>query len=277
MSDAPLVRMATRAMWKGAISFGLVTVPVSLSVAVRPKDVQFHQVHDKDGGRIREKRVCEVDGKEVPYEHVAKGYEVAKGEIVVIGRDELKAVDPVADKTIAVEQFVELPEIDPLYFDRTYFVAPDGKAASHAYALFTAVLEKSGQVAVARIVLSTKQHLCLVRAKDGRLLLTTLAYGDEVAEAPDVPHATPTAQELKMASLLVDQMVGTFEPGKFHDEHRERVIALVKQKAQGRTIAVPEEKAAAPIADLTEALRRSIEEHKGKGAPKGHRRHKKAA
>jgi DNA end-binding protein Ku len=269
--------MATRAMWKGAISFGLVTVPVSLNVAVRPRDVQFHQVHDKDGGRIREKRVCELDGKEVPYEHVAKGYEVSKGELVVIGRDELKAVDPVADKTIAVEQFVELPEIDPLYFDRTYYVAPDGKAASHAYALFTSVLEKAGQVAIARIVISTKQHLCMLRAKGGRLLLTTLVYGDEVAEAPDVPHATPSAQELKMASLLLDQMIGTFDANRFHDEHRERVIALVKQKAEGKTITVAEEKAPAPIADLTEALRRSIEEHKGKGAAKGHRRHKKAA
>jgi DNA end-binding protein Ku len=265
--------MAARAMWKGAISFGLVTVPVSLNVAVRPKDVQFHQVHDKDGGRIREKRVCELDGKEVPYEHVAKGYEVSKGEVVVIGRDELKAVESVADKTIAVQQFVDLPEIDPLYFDRTYFVAPDGKAAAHAYGLFTSVLEKAGQVAVARIVISTRQHLCMLRAKDGRLLLTTLAYADEVAEAPEVPRATPTAQELKMASLLVDQMVGKFDPDTFHDDHRERVMALVKQKADGRPVKIARERAAAPIADLTEALKRSIEEHKGKR----HRRHNKAA
>src|SRR5581483_1277778 len=110
-----------------------------------------------------------------------------KGEYVVIGRDELKAVDPVADKTIAVEQFVDLPEIDPLYYDRTYYVAPDGKPAAHAYALFTSVLEKAQRVAIARIVISTKQHLCLLRAKDGRLLLTTLVYADELAEAPEVP------------------------------------------------------------------------------------------
>jgi DNA end-binding protein Ku len=257
--------MASRAMWKGAISFGLVTVPVSLNVAVRPKDVRFHQVHDKDGGRIREKRVCELDGREVPYEHVAKGYEVAKGEVVVIGRDELKAVDSAADKTIALEQFVELPEVDPLYFDRTYFVAPDGKAAAHAYALFTSVLEKAGQVAIGRIVISTKQHLCMLRAKDGLLMLTTLVYADEIAEAPDVPRATPSAQELKMASLLLDQMAAKFEPERFRDEHRERVIQLVKERAQGKPIQIVEPGAPAKITDLTEALRRSIAEHKGRG------------
>jgi DNA end-binding protein Ku len=266
--------MASRAMWKGAISFGLVTVPVSLNVAVRPRDVRFHQVHDKDGGRIREKRVCEIDGKEVPYEHVAKGFEIAKGEVVVLGRDELRAVDAVADKTIALEQFVELTEIDPLYFDRTYFVAPDGKAAAHAYALFSAVLEKARQVAIGRIVISTKQHLCMLRAKDGQLLLTTLVYADELAEAPDVPRATPTAQELKMASLLVDQMVGTFEPGRFHDEHRDRVLELVKKRAQGKPLKAVEERAPAAIADLTEALKRSLQA--SKGGPK-HKRSRKAA
>jgi DNA end-binding protein Ku len=267
--------MADRAMWKGAISFGLVTVPVSLNVAVRPRDVRFHQVHDKDGGRIRSKRVCELDGKEVPYEHVSKGIEVSKGEVVVIGRDELKAVDPVADKTIGIEQFVELPEIDPIYFDSTYHVSPDGKAAAHAYALFTSVLEKRGNVALGRIVISTKQHLCMLRAKQGRLLLTTLVYADEVAEAPDVPRTTPSAQELKMAGMLVDQMVGQFEPDKLHNDHRERVLELVKQKAKGKIIEVPTGKPPTPVTDLAEALKRSLQQHKAAGKHRG--RGRKAA
>jgi DNA end-binding protein Ku len=259
-------------MWKGALSFGLVTVPVSLNVAVRPKDVRFHQVHDKDGGRIRSKRVCELDGKEVPFEHVSKGIEVSKGEVVVIGRDELKAVDPVADKTIAIEQFVELGEIDPIFYSATYYVAPDGKAAAHAYGLFTTVLEKRGHVALGRIVISTKQHLCMLRPHEGRLLLTTLAYADEIAEAPDVPRATPSAQELKIAGLLVDQMIAPFKPDAFRDDHRERVLELVKDKAKGKTVEVPAEKAPAKITDLAEALRKSLEQHKGRAKAHPHRR-----
>src|ERR1043165_1240405 len=129
-----------RAMWKGAINFGLVNIPVSLGVAIRPKDVHFHQVHDTDGGRIRQKRVCELDGKEVPYEHVAKGYEVSKGRVVMVGRDELKALDPVGDKSITIESFTELKEVDPMLFDSTYWGAPEARAA-HAYALFMRALE----------------------------------------------------------------------------------------------------------------------------------------
>src|ERR1043165_4219438 len=144
-----------RAMWKGAINFGLVNIPVSLGVAIRPKDVHFHQVHDTDGGRIRQKRVCELDGKEVPYEHVAKGYELAKGKVVLISREELKALDPVADKTISIEAFVDPAEVDAIYFENTYYVAPDAKsgAGAKAYALFAAALEKMGRAAVARIVI----------------------------------------------------------------------------------------------------------------------------
>lgn len=259
-------------MWKGAISFGLVTIPVSLGVAVRQKDVHFHQVHDKDGGRIRQKRVCELDGKEVPYQHIAKGYEVSKGRVVIVGRDELEALDPVKDKTIAIESFVELPEIDPLYFDRSYYVVPDAKvgAGAKAYSLFANALEKLGRVAIARVVISTKEHLCMLRARDGQLVLTTMVYGDEVAKAPAAPKAAPTAKELELARSLMHSMEGHFEPDAYEDQHRKRVEQLLEKKAAGKTIETPEaEKSVAPVGNLLEALQASLS---GAGKPaKPHR------
>jgi DNA end-binding protein Ku len=248
-------------MWKGAISFGLVTIPVSLGVAVRQKDVHFHQVHDTDGGRIRQKRVCELDGKEVPYEHIAKGYEITKGRVVMIGRDELKALDPVADKTIGIEAFVDPKEIDPIYFDSTYYMQPDAKtgAGAKAYALFASALEKHGQVAIARIVISTKQHLCVLRVKDGLLLLTTIVYADEVVKAPSVPHLAPTAKELELAHALMQSMEGHFAPDRYEDEHRKRVEKLLEQKAKGKEIEVTEEAPnLAPVGNLLEALQASL-------------------
>lgn len=248
-------------MWKGAISFGLVTIPVSLGVAVRQKDVHFHQVHDKDGGRIRQKRVCEVDGKEVPYEHIAKGYEVTKGKVVVLSRDELKALDPVSDKAISIESFVDAGEIDPIYFERTYYVQPDAKvgAGAKAYTLFATALEKLGRVAIARIVVSTKQHMCMLRAKDGQLLLTTMVYGDEVVKAPSAPHAPTSAKELELARALMHSMEGKFTPDEYEDDHRKQVVKLLEQKAKGKEIATPQpEKEVAPVGNLLEALQASL-------------------
>lgn len=248
-------------MWKGAISFGLVTIPVSLGVAVRQKDVSFHQVHDKDGGRIRQKRVCEIDGKEVPYEHIAKGYEISKGKVVIVAKDELKALAPVSDKTISIEAFVDPVEVDPVYFERTYYVQPDAKsgAGAKAYNLFANALEKLGRAAVARIVISTKQHMCLLRAKDGLLLLTTMVYGDEVVKAPKVPSASVSSKELELARALVHSMEGKFTPDEYRDEHRKQVEKLLEQKAKGKEIAMPEaEPEVAPVGNLLEALQASL-------------------
>ncbi|MBL8952058.1 MAG: Ku protein [Myxococcaceae bacterium] len=263
-------------MWKGAISFGLVTIPVSLGVAVRQKDVRFHQVHDKDGGRIRQKRVCELDGKEVPYAHIAKGYELSKGKVVMVGRDELKALDPKADKTIAIESFVDPAGVDPIYFEHTYYVVPDAKsgAGAKAYALFTTALEKLGHVAVARIVISTKEHMCLLRPRDGMLMLTTMVYGDEVTKAPSVPHPATSAKELELARALMHSMAGRFTPDDYRDEHRKRVEKLLAQKAAGKTIDLPEkEEETAPVGDLLEALQASLSGKK----PEKSERKKKAA
>jgi DNA end-binding protein Ku len=256
-----------RPMWKGSISFGLVNIPVGLSLAVRSKDVRFHQLHDEDGGRIKEKRFCEKDGKEVPYEHVVKGFEISKNRYVTVTREELQTVDPVADKTISIEEFVKLEEIDPVFFDRSYFVAPDGKGAGKPYALLANALEHTGHVGLARIVFSTSQHLCHIRSHGGQLMLTTMAYADEVAEAPETPKTDIAPKELQMAETLIDQMVGKFDPQKYKDERRERVLALLKRKADGKEIAAPPEAAPERVTSLIDALERSLAA--GKEKPPG--------
>ena len=246
-----------RPYWKGAISFGLVNVPVSLYPATRKLDFSFHLYHDEDGGRIREKRVCERDGKEVPWQHIVKGYELSKTQVVTLTQEELRAADPERDRTIGIEEFVKLEEIDPLQLDQSYYVAPEGRSAK-AYALLTEALEKAEQVAIARIVLSTKQHLCMVRSVDGRLVLTTLVWADEVREAPEVPRTGVGDKELQMAEQLVRSMSGKFAPSRFKDEHRTRVEALIRKKAKGKPIEVPEAPQPARVVDLARALEESL-------------------
>jgi DNA end-binding protein Ku len=246
-----------RPYWKGAISFGLVNVPVSLSPATRRLDFKFHLYHDADDGRIREKRVCERDGKEVPWQHIVKGYELSKTQVVTITQEELRAADPERDRTIGIEEFVKLEEIDPLQFDTSYHVAPDGRAAK-AYALLAGALERTGEVAIARIVLSTKQHLCMLRSAEGRLMLTTLVWADEMREAPEVPKTAVAGKELQMAEQLVRSMSGKFEASRFKDDHRARVEALIKKKAKGKPIEVPEQPQAERVVDLARALEESL-------------------
>jgi DNA end-binding protein Ku len=246
-----------RPYWKGAISFGLVNVPVSLTPATKRLDFAFHLYHDADGGRIREKRVCERDGKEVPWQHIVKGYELSKTQVVTLTQEELHAADPERDRTIGIEQFVKLEEVDPLQIDGSYYVAPDGRSAK-AYALLSAALEKTGQVAIARIVLSTKQHLCMLRSVDGRLVLTTLVWADEVREAPEIPKTPVVGKELQMAEQLVRSMSAKFDPAQFKDEHRARVEALIRKKARGQTIEVPAAAQPERVVDLARALEQSL-------------------
>jgi DNA end-binding protein Ku len=246
-----------RPYWKGAISFGLVNVPVSLYPAVRKRDFSFHLYHDTDAGRIREKRVCERDGKEVPWNHVVKGYEVSKSQVVTLTQEELRAADPERDRTIGIEEFVKVEEVDSLQIDRSYYVAPEGRSPK-AYALLAEALERAGQVAIARIVLSTKQHLCVVRSTDGRMVLTTLAWADEVLEAPEVPRTTVGGKELQMAEQLVHSMSGKFDPSRFKDDHRARVEALIKKKAKGQPIEVAPTPQPGRVVDLARALEESL-------------------
>lgn len=271
-----------RAIWSGAISFGLVNVPVKLYSATSPKAVRFHQLSSKTGARIRQKRVDSSTGDEVPYEEIVKGYEITPERYVLISPEELDALDPKATKTVDIEEFVDLTEIDPIFYDHNYYLAPSTGGAK-AYRLLLDAMRESGKVGIGRVVLRSKQQLCALRPTPAALTLTTMLFGDEVL-APDrldeldsVGEAQATERELKMARQLIDSLSGEFDPSKFRDEYRERVLQLVERKASGEEIAVQpqaEEPAAAP--DLMAALEASLAAVRGDGdehpAPKPPRR-----
>jgi DNA end-binding protein Ku len=253
-----------RAIWSGAISFGLVNVPVKLFSATSPKTVRFHQLSSKTGARIRQKRVDPTTGEEVPFEDIVKGYEITPEHYVLISSEELEALDPKATRTIDIEEFVDLAEIDPIYYDHSYYLAPAAGGAK-AYRLLVDAMRESEKVAIGRVVLRSKQQLCALRPAGGVLTLSTMLFGDEVVE-PDrldeldgVDDAEATKRELTMAQQLIESLSAEFEPTKYHDEYRERVLDLIERKAAGEEIAVqPEadEPAAAP--DLMAALEASL-------------------
>jgi DNA end-binding protein Ku len=251
-----------RSIWSGSISFGLVNVPVKMTTAVSPQGVKFHQLHDADNVRIQQKRFCPNEGEEIAYEHIVKGYEIAPGQYVVITPEELASLDPVATHTIDIEEFVDLDQIDPIYFDHPYYLVPDARA-SKPYALLVRAMERTNKVAIARMVMRTKQYLAALRAKDGALVVATLMYADEVLpiEELDVPgiEVELTEKELAMAESLIESLSEKFEPEKFTDEYRLRVIELIEQKAEGQEIAVqPVSEAPTPVVDLMAALEASL-------------------
>jgi DNA end-binding protein Ku len=249
------------AIWTGSISFGLVTVPVRLVSATRSQDVRFHQLESETGARIRYRRVSEKTGEEVPNDQIVKGYELESGHYVVIEGDELAALKPKASRQIEIEDFVDLSEIDPVYFEQPYYLVPD-KDAAKAYRLLTQVMEDEGKVAVGRFVLRSKEALVAIRPVDGMLCLETMRYADEVL-APDREQidaeSEPSERELDMARQLVNTLAGEFDPEKYRDEYREEVLALIDRKAAGEEIvapAAPEEPA--KVLDLMAALEASL-------------------
>jgi DNA end-binding protein Ku len=253
-----------RAIWSGAISFGLVNVPVKLYSATSPKAVRFHQLSSKTGARIKQKRVDPTTGDEVAYDDIVKGYELSPDRYVRVEPDELDALDVKATKTIDIEEFVDLSEIDPIYYDHSYYLAPTAGGAK-AYRLLLDAMGESGKVGIGRVVLRSKQQLAALRPTGDVLTLTTMLWGDEVL-APDrmdelesVSEAQATPRELKMAEQLIASLSAHFEPDKFHDEYRERVLDLIERKAAGEQIEIQpqaEEPAAAP--DLMAALEASL-------------------
>ncbi len=252
-----------RPIWSGAVSFGLVNVPVKLTTAQSPKDVRFNQLDGQDGTRIATKRVRPDTGEEVPYERLVKGYELSPNRYVVIEPSELDSLDPVASRTIDIEEFVSLDEIDPLYFEKGYYLLPD-KGAEKAYALLAKAMEETGRVAIARFVMRTKQYLAAIRAKDGALVLSTMLYADEVTTAgqldlPDLEKVAPTDREVKMAEQLIESLSSDFDPARYKDEHREKVLALIEAKAEGQEI-VTSATAEEPtrVVDLMAALEASL-------------------
>jgi DNA end-binding protein Ku len=253
-----------RAIWSGAISFGLVNVPVKLYSATSPKSVRFHQLSSKTGARIRQKRVDPTTDEEVPYEEIVKGYEITPDRYVLISTEELEALDPKATRTIDIEEFVDLAEIDPIYYDHSYYLAPAAGGAK-AYRLLVDAMRESGKVGIGRVVLRSKQQLCALRPTGEALTLSTMLFGDEVLspdrldELDSVNEAEASERELTMAQQLIDSLSSDFEPDKYHDEYRERVLDLIERKAAGEEIAIQpqaEEPAAAP--DLMAALEASL-------------------
>ena len=253
-----------RAIWSGAISFGLVNVPVKLYTATSPKTVRFNQLSSKTGARIRQKRVDPTTDEEVPYEDIVKGYEITPDRFVVISNEELDALDPRATKTIDIEEFVDLAEIDPIYYDHNYYLAPTAGGAK-AYRLLLDAMRESGKVGIGKVVIRSKQQLCALRPTGDVLTLTTMLWGDEVLspdrldEIGEIEEAQATDRELKMAEQLIASLSSEFAPEKFKDEYREQVLKLIEAKAAGEEIAVQpqaEEPAAAP--DLMAALEASL-------------------
>jgi DNA end-binding protein Ku len=272
-----------RAIWSGSISFGLVNIPVKLFSAISHKEVRFHMLHDADGARINLKRFCSSEDVEVPYEHIVKGYELSRGRYVTLTAEELEAADPKGARTVEIQDFVELGEIDPIYYDQTYYLAPD-RGAGKAYALLLETMRKSGKVGIARVILRTKETLCCVRPMGDALALSTMNYADEVVdqgelELPENP--APAPRELEMAQRLVESLTTAFEPGRYHDTHREKVLALVERKASGEQVVAPPEEAPAKVVNLADALAASLAAARGRpgsaaGAPPPERAHRAA-
>ncbi|GGT28503.1 Ku protein [Nonomuraea spiralis] len=251
-----------RSIWKGAISFGLVTIPVKLYSATEQKDVSFHQVHRDDGGRIRYKRVCTIDGEEVPYADIAKGYELASGEMVVLTDEDFEDLPLSTSRRIDVLQFAPAEQIDPIYFAKSYYLEPDAQGAK-PYVLLRNALESSGQVAVVKVALRQRESLATLRVRDGVFVLETMLWPDEI-RTPDFGFLEEDievrAQELKMAESLITTMESDFDPGEYHDTYREALQQVIEAKVAGKeVIAAPEEEEAGPAVDLMAALRASVE------------------
>jgi DNA end-binding protein Ku len=274
-----------RPVWTGSLQFGLVNVPVRLFPAVSEKRVRFHLVHDKDGARIRERRVCSKDGADVPYEHIIRGYEISKGQLVLLTPEELEKVSAKAGRECEIEEFVDLASIDPVFFDTTYYAVPE-RHASKAYGLLAQALQRANKVGIARIVLRTKESLAAIRTTKSGLAVSTLHYADEVRAQDDLegmPGKTHgfAEKELAMAEQLIGTLEREFEPKRYRDTYRDRVMELVSRKAEGEEIVRQKEpEAKAPVVDLVQALEKSLasaRKHGPRPATRGEKRRRPEA
>ena len=252
----------SRPTWVGSLSFGPVHVPVRLYSAVSPRSVQFHQLHDADGARIQQRRVCSADGEEVPYEHVVKGYELAPGRYVEVTRGELEAFDPQSSRSIELEEFVDLSEIDAVYFDNAYHLVPD-RDSGRPFALVVEALRQSGKAGLGRLVMHHRGRLAVVRPYGRGLALSTLHYADEVVsqdslEELDLVAAQPQAQEVELALQWVRARTADFEPRRYHDVHRERLLAFIDKRARAQERRPEAAQAMPEQGDLLRALEESL-------------------
>ncbi len=257
-----------RPIWKGAISFGLVTIPVKLYAATEEKDIRFHLLHKEDGGRIEMKRVCSVDGKEVAWDDLVRGYEVAKGEYVVLTPEEIDEAKPESSTTIDIGDFVELSEIDPIYFEKTYYLEPTDIGA-RPYSLLRRALEETGRIAVARVTIRTKERLATLRPYDGTLALETMFWPDEIRstgmlDLPEGKKAEVNGKEMQMARSLIDNLSARFEPSEYRDEYRAALEELIERKMKGEERVARRRKPEPSVIDLMDALRQSVETSRAK-------------
>jgi len=249
-----------RSMWKGAISFGLVTIPVSVYPATEEKTLRFNQLHDEDGGRIRMKRTCSVDGEEVTYDHIVKGYEYEKDKYVVLTDDDFDAVPVASSRAIDIVQFVDLEDIDPILYKKTYYLIPEETGAK-AYALLREAMSQVNKVGIAKVSFRDKEHLSALRFKDDAFVLETMFWPDEVRDADfggvDVDLEVRD-QELQMARQLIDSLTSEWQPEEFSDAYREALLEIVEAKLNGQEIEVIEPEPTAKVVDLMEALKASV-------------------
>jgi DNA end-binding protein Ku len=263
-----------RSIWNGTITFGLIAVPVKVHSAVEDHTVHFHQVHAKDGVRIKQRRVCAKEGKEVPYEQVVMGYETGKGEYVVLTKDEIAAAAGEQSHVIALEEFVGVPEIDPVHYDRTYYLGA-GKNGKDAYRLLHDALKKASRAGIGRWVFHNREYLVAIRPLDGALALHTMRFADELVDPGtlDIPEPSrpPSRREVDMAGRLVDSLHAEFEPDGFHDTYRERVLELIAAKARGEEPEAAPEPVREEAPDLAGALEASLGNGSGASARQGKR------
>jgi DNA end-binding protein Ku len=271
-----------RAIWSGSISFGLLNVPVKLYSAVARRSIGLREIRESDGTRIRHRRVAEGTDEEVPYEKIVKAYEIAKDRYVPLTKEELEALAPEKSRAIEVLDFVDLEEIDPIYFDSPYYLGP-AEGAEKAYSLLTRAMKESGKVAIARFVFRNKEHLAALRPADEALTLTTMRFADEVVSPSELEDVLPSGKqkvakrEVEMAEQLIESLTRSFDPGAYRDEYREQLLALIERKAEGKVLEAPEAEEPKPTKapDLMAALEESIAAVKGKSdgkPPAGKRR-----
>jgi DNA end-binding protein Ku len=274
-----------RAIWTGTITFGLLNVPVKLYSAVSSKAIKFRELREKDGSRVRHKRVAEEDGEDVAYEELVKGFEISPDQYVVLTRTELEALDPKKTKAIEIEDFVDLDQIDPIYFNQPYYVGP-APGAERAYALLAQAMGEQRKVAIARFVMRNKESLAAVRASDGILTLATMRFADEVIPVKqlegvlgETPEVEPRKQEIEMAKQLIDSLSTDFDATAYKDEHRAQLLALIERKAAGEDVVSTEPEAPKPTKapDLMAALEESLAAIKGDELSGGAKRKKPAA
>jgi DNA end-binding protein Ku len=257
-----------RSLWTGSLSFGLVNVPVSIISAVRDLDFHFRQLHEKDGAPIEVQRVCEKEGREVPYEEITHGYDVEDGGQVIVSDLELQAVEPRRTRTIDIEQFVDLDDVDPIYFDHPYWLVPasDDDGAARAYRLLAEVMSQTERAALGRFVMRAREYLAIVRHRDGALTLTTMRFADEVRDPKDVDAATqkahkPTRKQLDAAVAVIEELSCEWEPDKHRDQYRARLKRVVDRKRKGETIKAPgKAEQPEPAPDLMAALEQTLAE-----------------